>query len=290
VRIDPVALEQVIVNLAVNAHDAMADGGTLTISVDESDGQPADALVADSAHPPSIRIRVSDTGAGMDEVTAARVFDPFFTTKEVGKGTGLGLATVYGLVRQSSGTITLETAVGKGSTFTILLPKIATGSERGRARSAATAPNPAVGVVLMVEDEPSVREFARRVLNRAGHTLLTAGHAQEAIRAATDWVGRIDVLLTDVVMPGMHGPALAAKLSEARPGIRVIYMSGYAQDVLPVSGPPEPSAAFLAKPFTADALAQVVAREIELAFVDREQLPEDGRERTVSSKRRDPTR
>jgi PAS domain S-box-containing protein len=270
IRMDPVALEQVIVNLAINAHDAMADGGSLTISMDEVEGHPGDALGGD-ARAPSVRIRVRDTGAGMHKATLDHLFDPFFTTKEAGKGTGLGLSTVYGLIRQSGGSINAESAVGLGSTFTIMLPKVAVPIERPFEIPASDAPDLGTGVVLMVEDEPSVREFARRVLERRGHTLLSAGSGAEALQTAASWQGSIDVLLTDILMPGMHGQTLAASLLKVRPDVRVIFMSGYAEDVIPSLDRIGTPTAFLAKPFSAANLDQAVAREIALARALREQ-------------------
>ena len=264
VQIDPVALDQVLVNLAVNAEDAMHNGGTLTIAMDEVDGRPPEALGGGEARGPSVRIRVADSGAGMDEMTLTRLFDPFFTTKDLGKGTGLGLSTVYGLVGQSGGSINVESAVGQGSAFTILLPKVAVASRKALER-VPHPPDLGVGIVLMVEDEPSVREFARRVLDRQGHTLLTAGNGDEALRAAAAWEGSIDVLLTDIVMPGMHGQVLAAKLLKARPDIRVVFMSGYAEDSIPALDRLTTPAAFLAKPFSSSTLTEAVARQMAKA-------------------------
>jgi two-component system cell cycle sensor histidine kinase/response regulator CckA len=269
IRIDPIALDQVLVNLAVNAQDAMPDGGTLTISMDEVEGRPREALGGREARKPSVRIRVRETGAGMDDATLEHLFDPFFTTKDVGRGTGLGLSTVYGLIAQSGGTIKVDSAIGGGSTFTILLPKVAVGSrERKPDRQVRDT---GVGVVLMVEDEPSVREFARRVLERAGHTMLTAKTGDEALRTATAWPNTIDVLLTDIVMPGMHGQTLAAMLIKMRPDVRVVFTSGYSEDAIPALDRLATPAAFLAKPFSAGALNAAVAREIALARVLREQ-------------------
>jgi PAS domain S-box-containing protein len=264
VRIDPVALDQVFVNLAVNAEDAMQGGGTLTIAMDEIAAQPPEALGGGEAHGPSVRIRISDSGAGMDATTLTRLFDPFFTTKDLGKGTGLGLSTVYGLIGQSGGTINVESAVGQGSAFTILLPTVPLGAE-APVEPDAHAPNGGLGIVLMVEDEPSVREFARRVLDRAGHTLLTADNGDEALRVAAAWERSIDILLTDIVMPGMHGQVLAAKLLKARPKIRVIFMSGYAEDSIPPVDRLATPAVFLAKPFSSATLTEAVAREVAKA-------------------------
>jgi two-component system cell cycle sensor histidine kinase/response regulator CckA len=264
VRIDPVALDQVLVNLAVNAEDAMPDGGTLTIAMDLVDGRPQEALGGGEARPASVRIQVTDSGAGMDETTLTRLFDPFFTTKDLGKGTGLGLSTVYGLIGQSGGTVNVESAVGQGSSFTILLPRVALDTRQPPA-AIVHRPEVGIGIVLMVEDEPSVREFARRVLDRAGHTLLTAGNGDEAIRVANQWPGEIDVLLSDIVMPGMHGQVLAANLLKVRPDMRVIFMSGYAEDSIPALDRLTAPSAFLAKPFSSASLADAVAREIAMA-------------------------
>jgi two-component system cell cycle sensor histidine kinase/response regulator CckA len=264
VRIDPVALDQILVNLVVNAADAMHDGGTLTISMDEVEGRPPEALGGGQARGPSVRIIVTDSGTGMDETTLTRLFDPFFTTKDMGKGTGLGLSTVYGLVGQSGGTIDVESALGQGSSFTIVLPNV-TMHARNPPDRIAQPPDMTVGIVLMVEDEPSVREFARRVLDRAGHTLLTAGTGDEALTVAARWEGSIDVLLTDIVMPGMNGQALAAELLKARPDVRVIFMSGYAEEAIPAMDRLSTPAAFLPKPFTSATLAAAVARELARA-------------------------
>jgi PAS domain S-box-containing protein len=273
ILIDPVALEQILVNLAVNARDAMPLGGMLTIELETVAGHGRQALGADAPQAASVRFRISDTGSGMDEATVARAFDPFFTTKDLGKGTGLGLSTVYGLVKQSGGSINLESSPGVGTTFTIDVPVIEAGADQTPPRPAATPSEPAPGVVLLVEDWTSVREFARRVLTKAGHTLIVAGTADAALQMAADWTGSIDVLVTDVVMPGMHGPALAAKLLELRPTLAVVYMSGYTADSLAPSPGVGPMAAFLPKPFTAGQLARAAAVGIELARARRRTGP-----------------
>jgi two-component system, cell cycle sensor histidine kinase and response regulator CckA len=264
ILIDPVALEQILVNLAVNAHDAMPAGGTLTIRLDDVKAHGRQALGAVSSRPHSVRFRISDTGVGMDEPTLGRIFDPFFTTKDPDRGTGLGLSTVYGLVTQSGGSIHADSTPGAGSTFTILLP-VVVGNVPVPDAAPVSAVDAAVGVVLMVEDWVSVREFARRVLAKAGHTLIVAGTADVALQRAADWPGTIDVLLTDVVMPGMHGPALAAKLLETRPNLAIVYMSGYTANALVGAPALGPKAIFLAKPFTAELLLDAVSEGLRVA-------------------------
>ena len=202
--------------------------------------------------------------------TLGHLFDPFFTTKDVGKGTGLGLSTVYGLITQSGGTVTVDSTSGRGTTFSILLPKVAVSSDHQLIAPPEPAHDVGTGVVLMVEDEPSVREFARRVLDGAGHSLLTAASGDEALRIAAGWQGTIDVLLTDIVMPGMHGQALAATLLKIRPDVRVVFMSGYTEDAIPPRDRLLTPAAFLPKPFTASALNLAVSREIAAARALRE--------------------
>ncbi|MEO6206840.1 MAG: ATP-binding protein [Candidatus Limnocylindrales bacterium] len=263
ILIDPVALEQILVNIAINARDAMPLGGTLTISLDEVAGHGREALGADGPRPASIRLRVSDTGIGMDESTKARVFDPFFTTKELGKGTGLGLSTVYGLVTQMGGDVHLESVPGVGSTFTIYLPVLSP-------LLAIDPPEPetasvsAIGVVLVVDDDDAVREVTRRILVGGGHAIFDADNGGEALDIAA-MSAPIDVLLTDVVMPGMRGPMLAAKLREGQPDLRVIYTSGYSADAVDDLVGTGPLATFLPKPFTAASLLAAVGAEIAIA-------------------------
>ncbi len=268
ILVDPVALEQILVNLAVNARDAMPNGGRLRIEIDEIEARGREALGAHGTAPASVRIKVTDTGIGMDEATVARIFDPFFTTKDLGKGTGLGLSTAYGLISQMHGEIHVHSEPGTGSTFSIVLPRI----EPTPAQDAAFRPTGDTGdfqlrvaqpgVVLMVEDNSSVREFARRVLAGAGHRALTAPDATAALDTARQWSGDIDVLLTDIVMPGLRGPALAAKVRELRPDIGVIFMSGYAAEALPGMEGRALVGTFLSKPFTAATLLDCVARAI----------------------------
>ena len=260
VRVDPVQLEQVIVNLAVNARDAMENGGALTIAVSNVKATDVDRPDATAAKGSFVRIKVTDTGTGMDESTISRIFDPFFTTKPAGKGTGLGLATVFGIVAQSDGTIAVDSGVGKGATFTLDFPRV---MPPGTVNMTLAEPVPSPkesGVILLAEDEPAVRDFTQRALERAGYTVLTAGTGEEALSASREWKDHIDVLVTDVVMPGMHGPELAYRLRVERPEIGLLYISGYAEDAIAGGGEFSTPGSFLAKPFSADALVRAIVR------------------------------
>jgi PAS domain S-box-containing protein len=258
IRVDPTQLEQVMVNLAVNAHDAMPTGGTMTIAVHDLRSIDPERPDPDLNAGPFVRISVSDTGIGMDEATRARIFDPFYTTKGPGKGTGLGLSTVFGIVAQSGGQIQVETSPGEGSTFHVDLPRLGTAVLPGPQHPAEATPRRS-GVVLVVEDDPAVREFARRGLEATGYTVLTAVGGDEALRASEDWGETIDVLLTDITMPGVHGPELAARIRAQRPGIGVVFMSGYADDLGP-GAELSASSEILPKPFNVDALNRAVGR------------------------------
>jgi two-component system, cell cycle sensor histidine kinase and response regulator CckA len=230
VRADRGQLEQVILNLAVNARDAMPNGGRLTISTANVDlGAPpaVDVNRPSAPGPPHAMLAVSDTGHGMDAATRSHVFEPFFTTKEPGKGTGLGLSTVYGIVAQSGGHLGVDSALGAGSTFSVYLPAVdaQAAAEEEPTRDEGTLTG--AETVLLVEDDAGVRALAQLVLSRYGYTVLTAGDGSEALSVAADHAGGIDVLVTDVVMPRMKGPELAEEVVRLRPGIRVLYMSGY---------------------------------------------------------------
>ena len=244
-RADPSQLEQVLLNLVVNARDAMSGGGRLTIAT----GIEVDAAIDGNA----VALTVTDTGCGMDAATAARIFEPFFTTKEQGKGTGLGLATVYGIVTQSGGRVTVETAPNAGATFRILLP--AGAAER------AIAPPPkwiddstGAGTILVVEDETAVRRMVCEMLRRVGYKVLEASGPEPARTICANYLEAIDLMVTDVVMPKTNGYQLAEELSHVRRDMRCLYMSGYAHDALAHAGTPRPNSAFLQKPFTAEAL------------------------------------
>jgi PAS domain S-box-containing protein len=258
VRADPNQIEQVVVNLAVNARDAMPEGGKLTIetaNVELDEGFAREHL--GSRPGPHALLAVSDTGTGMDATVRAHLFEPFFTTKEVGKGTGLGLATVYGIVKQSDGYISVYSEPGHGSSFKVYLPRLAT--------AAPSAPAPArdgggrgTETILVVEDEPAVLMLSQRALEAQGYVVLAASDATTALRIVERHGGTIHLMLTDVVMPGMSGHDLAEQLTARRPGIRVLYMSGYPGDAIVQHGELPAGSAFLQKPFSPDGLARKV--------------------------------
>jgi two-component system, cell cycle sensor histidine kinase and response regulator CckA len=261
---DPGQMEQVITNLAVNGRDAMSSGGCLTIRTLTLDGSHVPHTGPDEGEllGPHVALSVSDTGVGMDDRTRARLFEPFFTTKELGRGTGLGLATVYGIVRQSGGHIRVHTRLNEGSTFTVYLPHAV-----GATYLEDDGPGPAeapggAGTVLVVEDEEAVRTLACRVLRAKGYRVLEAASADLALAILGGNTDSIDLLLTDVVMPGMSGPALAQRLIGQHPSLRVLYMSGYAEEAIERQGSLPAGGDLLDKPFTADQLARRVRAAI----------------------------
>jgi PAS domain S-box-containing protein len=260
-------IEQVIMNLVINARDAMPTGGTLLIETSNVELDPSYA----ATHPGSpvgscVLLTVTDTGFGMDEMTQARIFEPFFTTKEPGKGTGLGLATVYGIVKQSGGDITVSSRPDQGATFQILLPA-STGVASAPADSHSQAPVvKGSETILLVEDDALVRELVRTVLHNGGYTVLEARHGHEALTIARQHPGSIDLLVTDVVMPQMSGRKLAEQLSQARQQIKVLFMSGYADDAVVRHGLLAREA-FLAKPFSPAKLAAKVREVLDHASV-----------------------
>ena len=259
VRADPGQLEQALVNLAVNARDAMPEGGRLLVKTGNAELPPAETSTPEALPPGRyVVLQLQDTGVGMSAETQAHIFEPFFTTKAQGKGTGFGLATVYGIVRQSGGHITVDSALGAGATFSLYLPRV--DEPLGAAVAPATVATPAVGseTVLLAEDEALVRQMARRVLEQAGYTVLAAAGGAEAIQLAQGHKGPIDLLLTDVVMPGMSGRELARRMVEVRPGVRVLYMTGYSDEAVARHGVLDPGATLLQKPFTPAVLAREV--------------------------------
>jgi CheY-like chemotaxis protein len=261
VRADPGQLEQVIANLAVNARDAMPNGGTLTIATSSVTLDESFARDHPGAGPgPHVMLSVTDTGSGMSGDVMAHLFEPFFTTKEPGKGTGLGLSTVYGIVRQSGGFIWAESEPGRGSTFRICLPRV---SPEGATRHDVIRSGELHGseTVLVAEDSKAVRELAVRVLQGYGYTVLSAPDGDAAAKVAAHHAGPIHLLATDVIMPKGGGRALAARLTAARPHLRVLYVSGYTDDAVAHHGVLEPGIALLQKPFTPVTLARKV-REV----------------------------
>jgi two-component system, cell cycle sensor histidine kinase and response regulator CckA len=261
---DPGQLEQVITNLAVNARDAMPSGGRLTIRTANVD--PAEVpLPSPESSPligPLVALSVSDDGVGMDERTQARLFEPFFTTKELGRGTGLGLATVYGIVRQSGGHIRVSTRLHHGSTFTIYLPRAEGAPETGAEPGEWAEPPHGAGTIFVVEDEPTVRRLACRVLQADGYRVIEAGDPAAALRIAREQDHPVDLLVTDIVMPGMTGPALAERLLARWPLLKVLYITGYAEEAIERQGVLPAGGALLEKPFTAQQLAQHVRQAL----------------------------
>jgi hypothetical protein len=255
VQADAGQLDQVLMNLAVNSRDAMPNGGRITIETGEARFDATTVPAVPGARPGQYAtLAVTDTGTGMDAQTIAHIFEPFFTTKDVGKGTGLGLATVYGIVQQSGGFIALASAPGAGTTFRIYLPETAAQLETPQPAAPATATPSGGGTILVVEDSSQLRELFRDVLELHGYTVLDAENGRVALDVAAAFDGKIDLLLTDVIMPEMNGRQLADHLSLARPGIKVMFASGYSADDLVRHGV-EAGMAYMQKPFSPEALA-----------------------------------
>jgi signal transduction histidine kinase len=259
---DPGQLEQVIVNLAVNARDAMPEGGRLTITVDELERTEREpSLETGMPVGPLVVLTVEDTGTGMDLGTQARIFEPFFTTKGPGKGTGLGLSTVYGIVTQSGGAVRVRSTPGAGTAFRVCLPRHEGPSQEMTPPVPRTRVRGGHETILLVEDDDAVRSIARRILEQGGYTVLEAAGPRAAVALAEDPGRSIDLLLTDVLLPDENGPALARRLSALRPGLRVAFMSGDTGESHEADFPP--AAPFLGKPFTPDSLLSTVRQALD---------------------------
>jgi CheY-like chemotaxis protein len=256
ITVDPNELEQALLNMAANARDAMPNGGTLTIALHnltQHDGRVSPYLTA--ASDDTVAIEVRDTGQGMDEATQQHLFEPFFTTKGPGRGTGLGLASVYGLVKASHGGIDLQSAPGQGTTIRLRFPRTHHSPDDPEP-ARAPARMPGTETILLVEDEPALREATQRILQSNGYTVIVASDARDARHQLQVYPGRVHLVLTDVIMPGESGPALATELVRTHPDLRVLYISGYTADELGTHGLARADAPLLPKPFTIDQLTQ----------------------------------
>jgi CheY-like chemotaxis protein len=259
VESDPAQLDQIVLNIAVNARDAMPKGGKLIL---ETSIQEFDAVLAER-HPPMkpgryVLLAISDTGSGMDATTLSQIFEPFFTTKEVGKGTGLGLATVYGIVKQSGGHIWVYSEVGRGTTFKIYLPAADHKLETAPAESEALPPKALGKTILLVEDDALMRSLTRQMLEEHGYTVVEAEDAKSALDKLSSQSVSIDVVLTDVVMRGLSGPELALELTQRYPAVKVVYMSGYTGELIAQNGDSMHGMAMLDKPFTRAMLLKTI--------------------------------
>jgi two-component system, cell cycle sensor histidine kinase and response regulator CckA len=263
VKADRCQLEQVILNLAVNARDAMPHGGQLTLEtscVTQEEGRLENPEIGPGDY---VVLAVADSGCGMDPTVRASIFEPFFTTKGPQAGTGLGLATVYGIVTQSGGHIVVESEIGRGSAFRIYLPRVSQVVNAVAGDGEAPAVPRGKEVVLLVEDEDGVRAVARRMLQQHGYSVLEAANGADALRLSAEYPSRIDLLVTDVVMPQINGRVLAERLAVTRPGLRVLYVSGYTDDAILREGVIEEDVSLLQKPFTVDALARKVRQVLD---------------------------
>lgn len=264
VRANVGQMEQIIANLAVNARDAMPNGGRLSIQTRNVEAGEVDADCGTAASRPHVLLTVTDTGAGIDDEIKARIFEPFFSTKENGKGSGLGLSTVYGIVKQSDGSIKVDTEPGRGTSFSIYLPCVEHDGETP-APSRPTSPRRERGseTVLLVEDEESVRVVARRVLDGCGYTVLEAESGEQALRICGSYEDPIDLVITDVVMPGMSGVDMAQQILATRPGTGILYISGYTDDTMSNHDVPGARVHILQKPFTVETLTAEVRKILD---------------------------
>jgi CheY-like chemotaxis protein len=262
VKADPGQVSQVILNLVVNARDAMPSGGKLTIETDNVEIHQKNQHLHSAAEVGSyVNLTVNDTGSGIEPETLPQIFEPFFTTKEKGKGTGLGLATVYGIIKQSGGHISVSSLPKQGSTFKVYLPRVEETAEPKVQTSDKVKQKDGLETILLVEDEPDVRELIGDLLRENRYTVLEAGHSGEALEICQKFEKPIQLLLTDVVMPQMSGPELAKLLVPMRPEMRVLFMSGYTDTAVENQGLLAPGTAFLQKPFTQEILVNKI-REV----------------------------
>jgi len=259
IKADPNHIEQAIVNLALNARDAMPKGGRITVETANVHLDENYARTHMGVKPGDfVMVAVSDTGHGMDAETRRRLFEPFFTTKEKGKGTGLGLASVYGVVKQLGGDIWVYSEPGQGTTFKLYFPRIAETASLPPASPAEADRAPSTETILVVEDEEAVRDLTVKILRKLGHTVLAAAGGAEAIEIAKSYSGPIALLLTDVVMPNMSGRQVADHLLKLRPELKVLYLSGYTDNTVVHHGVLEDGVEFLPKPFSREALARKI--------------------------------
>ncbi len=259
IRADPSQLEQVILNLAINARDAMPTGGTLALETTNAEVGPAQAEKLDVEPGAYVQLAVSDSGQGMDAETKERIFEPFFTTKEIGEGTGLGLATVYGIVKQSDGFLSVQSEPGEGTTFIVHLPRTASAAEPApKAAVPSYRTIPGEETVLLAEDDEVVRTLVQEVLADSGYRVLVAANGEEALAIATDLTTPIDLLISDVVMPDIRGPDLSRRILEHRPDLHILFISGYAGGTMIRRGELGRGAHFLQKPFSPEALMRKV--------------------------------
>jgi CheY-like chemotaxis protein len=263
---DPGQLEQVLINLAVNARDAMPGGGCLTITTDNvelADGHGERHFGAEAGK--YVMLAVTDTGSGMTKEVQQRLFEPFYTTKAVGKGTGLGLATVHGIVKQSGGDVYVYSELGHGTTFKVYFPRLLKVPDMVMTTSEFRAVAPrGTETVLLAEDDDSLRALGARVLGALGYEVLVARTGSDALRIVAEHKGRIDMIATDVVMPEMNGSQLVEKVLAVRPGLRVLFMSGYTDDEVMRRGVIDGQTAFLQKPYTPDVLAHKVREVLDV--------------------------
>jgi nitrogen-specific signal transduction histidine kinase/CheY-like chemotaxis protein len=264
VKADPGQIEQVLMNLAVNSRDAMPGGGKLTIETRNMEYSEALPLGTGEMPPGAyVMLSVSDTGYGMDEATLSRIFEPFYTTKEKGKGTGLGLAMVYGIVKQSGGYILVDSKEGKGTTFRIYFPRTKEEARPSAPEISSSAPSTGKETVLVVEDQDEVRNLVEEILGMQGYTVLKASNGDEALQLGKSRKKPIHLLLTDMVMPGMNGKELAERMQKMSPGMKVILMSGYAEEGLIQWGTIMQGMDFLKKPFRVETLIQKVRKVLD---------------------------